>query len=165
MARSHHDLGDLAQRRGDYPAAEAFYGRALEIFERLGDQYSMAGSYHELGTLAQRRSDYSAAETLYRQALDTFERLGNQDGMATVYSSLAAFSETVGNSSEAVSHWVFALASRVQMNTPAGEEIHALSELRRTLGRECFQTSLPPGIDEKSREALTQTLDEWDTHG
>ena len=42
MATSYHQLGMLAQNRGDYDTAEPLYRRALEINERIGDQAGMA---------------------------------------------------------------------------------------------------------------------------
>ena len=38
MATSYHQLGMLAQLRGDYDTAEPLYRRSLEISERIGDQ-------------------------------------------------------------------------------------------------------------------------------
>ena len=54
MASSYHQLGILAQDRGDYDTAEPLYRRSLDINERIGDQAGMASSYHQLGILAQR---------------------------------------------------------------------------------------------------------------
>ena len=165
MASVYSQLGSLAGQRGDYSAAETLYRQALDTFERLGDQDGMASVYSQLGSLAGQRGDYSAAETLYRQALDISEQLGNKDGVATNYSALAVLSETVDKLDEAVSYQLYALAIRLEINTPTGGQIRALSELRRKLGRERFQASLPPGLDEESAEALAQTLDDWDTRG
>jgi hypothetical protein len=39
----------LAQDRGDYDTAESLYRRALDIFERIGDQADAATSYAALG--------------------------------------------------------------------------------------------------------------------
>jgi tetratricopeptide (TPR) repeat protein len=61
-AASLHQLGMLAQRRGDYPEAEAQYRRSLAIFEELGDRAGLARSYHQLGILAQDRGDHPEAE-------------------------------------------------------------------------------------------------------
>ena len=53
MASTYDQLGILAQHRGDYDEAARQYQRALDIYERLGDQAGMATSYHQLGILAQ----------------------------------------------------------------------------------------------------------------
>ena len=53
MAASYHQLGILAQIRGDYDEAARQYQRSLDIEERLGNQAGMASSYRQLGVLAQ----------------------------------------------------------------------------------------------------------------
>ncbi len=83
-----HQLGILAQDRGDLSEAETQYRRALDISERLGNQAGMAASYRPLGMLAHARGDLSEADTQYRRSLDIDERLGNQAGMATSISQL-----------------------------------------------------------------------------
>ena len=44
-----HQLGMIAQVRGDYDEAARQYQRSLDINERLGDQAGLATSYHQLG--------------------------------------------------------------------------------------------------------------------
>ena len=68
MANIYHDLGTVADSRGDPDAAEAWYRRALEINEALGDRPSLAMTYHNLGWVAQKRGDLDAAEAWYRNA-------------------------------------------------------------------------------------------------
>ena len=70
MASSYHQLGILAQHRGDYDEAARQYQRSLDIDERLGDQAGMASSYHQLGMLAQLRGDYDEAARQYQRSLD-----------------------------------------------------------------------------------------------
>jgi tetratricopeptide (TPR) repeat protein len=77
MARSYHQLGMLAQDPGDYDEAARQYQRALDIFERLGDQANMALSYHQLAALAQDRGEpVAGAIALHLRALTIRLRLG-----------------------------------------------------------------------------------------
>ncbi|MEU4522939.1 CHAT domain-containing protein, partial [Amycolatopsis sp. NPDC024027] len=68
-ARWHHQLGVLAQARGDYAEAERRYTDSLTVKEELGDRAGMASSYHQLGILAQARGDYAEAERRYTDSL------------------------------------------------------------------------------------------------
>jgi tetratricopeptide (TPR) repeat protein len=77
-----HQLGALAQDRGDYDEAARQYQRALEIFGRLGDQDGLTRTYHGLAMVAQDRGDYDEASRQYQRSLDISERLGDQSGMA-----------------------------------------------------------------------------------
>jgi len=64
-----HQLGILAQLRGDYETAEERYTQSLQIKERLGNQAGLATGYHQLGMLAQGRGDYETAEERCTQAV------------------------------------------------------------------------------------------------
>ena len=55
MATGYHQLGTLAQVRGDYEEAERRYRQSLEIDERLGNQAGLATSYGQLGILQTER--------------------------------------------------------------------------------------------------------------
>ena len=78
MATGYHNLGMLAQIRGDYDEAARQYQRALDISERLGDQAGTARQLYPLGILAQTRGDYDEAARQYQRSLDIIERLGDQ---------------------------------------------------------------------------------------
>ena len=80
MATSYHQLGIVAQDRGDLDAAEDWYRKSLAIKEALGDRPGMATSYHQLGMVAQERGDLDAAEDWYRKSLAIKEALGNRPG-------------------------------------------------------------------------------------
>jgi tetratricopeptide (TPR) repeat protein len=72
LATVYHQLGIMAQLRGDLVAAEDRYRKALAIKEALGDRPGMANSYHQLGMVAQLRGDLVAAQAWYRKALAIF---------------------------------------------------------------------------------------------
>jgi tetratricopeptide (TPR) repeat protein len=68
MATSYHQLGNLAQDRGDYDEAERRYTDALTIDEELANRAGMATNYHQLGTLAEKTEDYSGAVAYHVRA-------------------------------------------------------------------------------------------------
>jgi CHAT domain-containing protein len=70
VAQSRQSLGDLAQRRRDFPAAEQFYRQALEIQEKLAPgSLSVAESLHSLGEVSVAAGDLAKAEAYYQRAL------------------------------------------------------------------------------------------------
>jgi tetratricopeptide (TPR) repeat protein len=97
LAVIYHQLGYVAQDRGDLASAEAWYRKALEIKEALGDRPGMAASFHQLGWLAQDRGDLPAAEASYRKALEILEALGNRRGMAVSFHQLGRVAQDRGN--------------------------------------------------------------------
>ena len=92
-----HQLGMVAQLRGDYDAALDWHRRSLAIDEELGDRAGMASGYHQLGGVAQERGDYDAALDWYRRSLAIDEELGNRAGMASGYHNLGAVAQERGD--------------------------------------------------------------------
>jgi tetratricopeptide (TPR) repeat protein len=97
LAVVYHQLGMVAQLRGDLAAAEDWYKKALTIFEALGDHPGMARSYHQLGMVAQYRGDLAAAEDWYKKALTIFEARGDRPGMAASYHQLGMVAQLRGD--------------------------------------------------------------------
>jgi tetratricopeptide (TPR) repeat protein len=96
-----HQLGMLAQLRGDYADAERLYQEALDIKGQRGDQAGASKTYHQLGMLAQERGNYPEAERLYRQSLDIDERRGDQAGVGKSYHQLGILAQDRGDYPEA----------------------------------------------------------------
>jgi tetratricopeptide (TPR) repeat protein len=92
-----HQLGMVAQERGDYEHALGWYRRSLAISEELGDRARTASSYHQLGTVAHVRGDYEAALDWYRRSLAIEEELGDRAGMASSYHQLGIVAEERGD--------------------------------------------------------------------
>ncbi|MBK6872786.1 MAG: tetratricopeptide repeat protein [Kineosporiaceae bacterium] len=131
-----HQVGMLAQARGDYETAETSYRQALTINERLGNQAGMASSYHQLGMLAQDRGDYETAETSYRQSLTINERLGNQAGMATSYHQLGILAQDRGDYETAETSYRQSLTIDERLGNQAGmaSSYHQLGMLAQDRG-------------------------------
>ena len=83
-----HQLGIIADLRGAYDEALAWYRRSLALAEELGDRAGMARSYHQLGIIAEERGAYDEALAWYRRSLALEEELGDRAGMASSYHQL-----------------------------------------------------------------------------
>jgi len=104
-----HNLGILAQARGDYDTARNLYEQSLHIKEALGDRAGMATIYGQLGILAHDQSDYDTAHTYYQQALTIFETLGDRADMATIYGQLGVLAQARGDYDTAHTYYQQAL--------------------------------------------------------
>jgi hypothetical protein len=71
-ARWLHELGTIAQLRGDDGQAQNRHMRAVQMFAEVGDAAGVARGYDSLGALAQAQGDYQQAERYY-QAATCFE--------------------------------------------------------------------------------------------
>jgi len=76
VATTLHNLGNVAQDRGDLARAEQLYQQALAIEEKLApNSLQVATTLHNLGSVAADRGDLARAEQLYQQALAIREKL------------------------------------------------------------------------------------------
>ena len=101
LATLYHQLGMVAQDRGDLDQADDWYRKSLTISEKLGDRPGMAGSYHNLGMVAQHRGDLDQADGWYRKSLTIREELGNRPGMASSYHQLGRVAQDRGDLDQA----------------------------------------------------------------
>ncbi|MEU6277028.1 tetratricopeptide repeat protein [Streptomyces populi] len=115
-----HQLGTIAQLRGDYRQAENHYRAALTTFEELGNRIGIAGTHHQLGIIAQSRGDYRQAEDHYRAALTTFEELGNRIGIAGTHHQLGIIAEERGDYRQAEERYRTALTIKEELGDRSG---------------------------------------------
>jgi tetratricopeptide (TPR) repeat protein len=135
-AAIHISLGELAQNRGDYPAAEQHYHTALAIFDELGDRNGLASSYHHLGMLAQNRGDYDTAEQHYQEALAIAEELGNRASASASYHQLGMLAEIRGDYDTAEQRYQASLAIDQELGDRqgVGKSYHQLGILAEDRG-------------------------------
>jgi tetratricopeptide (TPR) repeat protein len=88
-----HQLGLIAEERGQLDLAEQRYRKALDIFQQLGLERSAADEYYQLGNIAQQRRQLDLAEPYYRQALQVYERRGLQRYAASTCQQLGRIAE------------------------------------------------------------------------
>ncbi|MEV2233436.1 tetratricopeptide repeat protein, partial [Streptomyces phaeochromogenes] len=101
LAVIYHQLGRVAQERGQLTEAESGYRQSLAIAEDLGYRPGMAITYHQLGVVAQDRGQLTEAENWYRQSLTIKEDLGDRPGMARTYHQLGIVAQERGQLDEA----------------------------------------------------------------
>ncbi|MEV6695381.1 tetratricopeptide repeat protein, partial [Micromonospora sp. NPDC051196] len=132
----YHQLGMIAQARGDYGEAERRYQQSLTIFEELGDRSGMASSYHQLGMIAQARGDYGEAERRYQQSLTIDEELGSRAGMASSYGQLGMIAQARGDYGEAERRYQQSLTIKEELGSRAGmaSSYHQLGYLAQARG-------------------------------
>jgi tetratricopeptide (TPR) repeat protein len=115
-----HQLGRIAQDRGDYDEAQARYEQSLQIDERLGNQSGIASGYGQLGSLAQDRGDYDEARARYEQSLHIEEELGNPAGMTASYHNLGVIAQLRGDYEEARGRYEQALQISERLGNQVG---------------------------------------------
>lgn len=82
IARSLANLGHLALRHGDYPAAHRWLEEALTTQARLGKGRYAIYTLSHLGELANREGDYAKAQAYYKECLALIDQTGGLSTMA-----------------------------------------------------------------------------------
>ncbi|WP_326722069.1 tetratricopeptide repeat protein [Streptomyces sp. NBC_00243] len=130
-----HQLGIIAQERGDYQQAEERYRASLTILEELGDRSGIASSYHQLGMIAQERGDYQQAEERYRASLTILEELGDRSGIANSYHQLGIIAQERGDYQQAEERYRASLTIAEELGDRSGiassyHQLGIIAELR-----------------------------------
>jgi tetratricopeptide (TPR) repeat protein len=131
-----HQLGVVAQNRGDYDDALLWYRRSLEIEEELGNRAGMADSYHQLGNVSYLRGDYDGALLWYRRSLEIKEELGNRAGMANSYGQFGNLAMERGDYDDSLQWYRKALEIFEELGNRAGmaNSYHQLGNLAMERG-------------------------------
>jgi ATP/maltotriose-dependent transcriptional regulator MalT/DNA-binding SARP family transcriptional activator len=94
--------GVVRLRIGDVPEALVDLRRALELFENLGDTYSIGQCHHDIGVSLEQQGNISGAEHHYWQAFRIWENLGNPIDLVNALNSIAVCSFLRGDYDEAL---------------------------------------------------------------
>jgi tetratricopeptide (TPR) repeat protein len=137
IAAATHNLGVVAQDRGQFDQAEDWYRQSLAIKEDLGNRPGVANSYHQLGTAAQDRGQLDQAEDWYRQSLAIREELGNRPGMADSYHQLGRVAQDRGRLDQAEDWYRQSLAIKEDLGDRPGMAVsyHQLGRVAELQGQ------------------------------
>lgn len=75
-------LADLNYDRGRYAVAEEYAGRAIAIFDSLGDVRFRSDAQRALARIAYARGEYEQADHLFREILEIRRQLKDRQGIA-----------------------------------------------------------------------------------
>lgn len=134
VAWSMMNLGDVAQRDGDYGTAVALSEKSLAPGRELGFKGVTAWSLMVLADVARRRGDLPRATRLYRKALAHHWEMGQRRSAVQCLERLAVVAAASGQASAAV-------------------RLYAAAQV----GREGARAPLPPTEQTDYQEALTAT--------
>jgi len=108
-ATTYHQLGRVAQEQRQWPQAEQYYQRALEIKQEFQDRYDQASTYHQLGTVAEAQRQWPQAEQHYRQALEIKQEFQDRYSQANTYHQLGMVAQQQRQWPQAEQHYRQAL--------------------------------------------------------
>lgn len=121
MAVITHQLGVLAETRGQLDEAEFWYLRSIEIEKELDNRWGEAASYHQLGHLSELRGDLDQAERRYHEARAIFEELGDKPSQARTYHQLGVVADTRSNHDDAEEWYRLSLEIKSKLGDRPGQ--------------------------------------------
>ncbi len=121
LADVYHQLGRVAQDRGQLDAAEDWYRQSLAAKKRMGGDAHIASTYHQIGMVAQDRGQFDRAEYWLRKSLAIETKVGNQTGVAKGFHQLGIVAQDRGRLGEAEDWYRKALVISERLADKTGE--------------------------------------------
>lgn len=130
-ARAWHGVGSADIELGEYGAARASLGRALPIYQQLGERAFEAGIWHQLGAIDMHEGNDGAARETFEKSLAIKRQIGADVGEADTLWMLAILDLYKGDRAAARAKVDLALAIRQRIGDRAGEAIawHGLASV------------------------------------
>ena len=122
------DLGDVQRFSGDYPAAVESLGRAIELYDSLGEHGGEANALNELAAAHYLSDNYPAAAGELDRALRLYRDLGDRLGEAHALNHLGALQHLIADYPAAVASETQALKLYRELGYMLGEA-NATAEL------------------------------------
>lgn len=152
VAEAHRVFGICQAMMDSLAVSEEQLERSLEIYEGLGDTFSVGHLCQDLGTVMRRMGRPQEADLYYERALSNFEALGNLGRMADVLNAAAVGYYYRGEYQKALNVFQQGLAMALQAMRPSaqaliltgmGDIYRDLGERKRALGlySEAFQVA------------------------
>jgi tetratricopeptide (TPR) repeat protein len=120
VARADQYLGDVRQHQGAFDEAEAAYGRAVAVFEALGERRALADALNSLGSMEAVLERFDAAAERFRRCVALFEAEGAALDEAIARSNLGYVAEAQGANDEAARSYEQARAVFEAVGFPRG---------------------------------------------
>ena len=137
------NLGGVAERRGEYAKAAAFYRESLDLYRELGEKMGIALLTGRLGGISRVQADYARAAALYDESLLLHRELGDRLGISQDLEGIAAMRAARGLAESAARLWAAAEALREEIGAPLKDTERAryeplVAKARAALGEEAF---------------------------
>ncbi|UCF60624.1 MAG: tetratricopeptide repeat protein [Anaerolineaceae bacterium] len=112
------NLGRMAQRRGDYRIAKAYYQEGLERAHEINNLKSMCALLQGLGVVAFSRGDYQEAEDHYLQGLNIARESDQRARISALLSNLGTLAFSRGDIDQAEMYFLEGLALAREVEDP-----------------------------------------------
>jgi DNA-binding SARP family transcriptional activator/predicted ATPase/Tfp pilus assembly protein PilF len=159
------ELGNSEYRLVDYPAAQKYYGRCLDLANRVGDLRNQSAVLNNWASVNWDLGELDLAEERYRKALKVYRKLGNRVGEAKALNNLSNVIADLGDLQKSLEYSHAALAIHKDMGNIRGQS-GVLNNLGVTYfvlkqydaAREIYEKALALYELMDNRQAMAETL-------
>jgi tetratricopeptide (TPR) repeat protein len=133
IGTAYHQLGLVAQDRGDFGVAEDWYKKAVALRTQIGDEQNLATTLHQLGRIGQLTGNFAAAEQWCRRALEIKEKMHDEESAAPTYQLLGVIAEAKSDLANA-ERWCLkglVIQERLGLHSGAGYSYNLLGAIAR----------------------------------
>jgi tetratricopeptide (TPR) repeat protein len=130
QATCYNSLANIHSNLGEWQEADAFYRRALQAYERIGDPWYISLVHNNHGTLLLNRGALEEAEDHLSKALILKRKVGDRQGEGIVLFNLGEIASRRGEAQSAVNAMQEALAIFQELES---KEVYP--EVFMTIGR------------------------------
>ena len=111
-------LGQVLELVGEWENAEAIYGEAERLADRIQDAQSQAQAQRSLGWLRRKRGEYGTAEERLARAREMYQRLGDIAGVSNVLADIGEIYRLQGKFAEARAYYEDSLSLAAGITDP-----------------------------------------------
>jgi non-specific serine/threonine protein kinase len=154
VAKAYASQGVLLFRQGQFGLTRQRVGRALEIFEALGDKHGTAQALNTLAVVALQLKEYETAAPLFERALALFREVGEDRRIAMTLNNLGILAVHLGDIQRAKSLYAEAL----EVNRQSGNQRFEAGNLTN-LADLALRESEGPRARDLARKACAIHLD------
>lgn len=120
LATSYNILGNILNRKGNYPEALKNYFSSMKLREEINDQKGIAASYNNIGFVYSKQKDFEDALKNYSASVKIKKQLGDKKGLAGSYNNIGIIYLEQNNPDKAMESYRAALDIYFELNEKKG---------------------------------------------
>ncbi len=121
IAQAESDLGNIFNRKTDYPNALIHYYKALELRHKLNQPIKEAGIYSNIATVLMRQNKFQDAVTINFESLKIFEEINDKKKQSLVLGNIGNIYYELHQNKQALNYQRQGLRLAIESQDPSSE--------------------------------------------
>ncbi|MEO1448985.1 MAG: tetratricopeptide repeat protein, partial [Bacteroidota bacterium] len=114
-------LGVIYDEQGQYPEAEEYYQRSIEVYREVNNAAGVAGNLINLGIVSQAQGKDSTALAYYQEGIEICEKIGEKSYLSNAVAGMAGIYQKNKQYPEALASFQRGLALAEEINYKEGK--------------------------------------------